>query len=340
MDIAIGKTMKLLILRSTDPYLNLAIEEYLFLNTKEPVFMLWQNAASVIIGKNQNAYAEIDREYADAHGIRIARRITGGGAVYHDLGNVNYSYISPDESGQTIDFKSFSEPLLRALAALSIPATLSGRNDIEIDGKKISGNAQHRVGTRLLHHGTLLFDADTEVMGRVLRPNREKLQTRAIRSVGARVCNLRASYLPDWTKDQFLDYLAHFIEKEYAAERIEPPEKEEIRVLAQRNASSEWLFPERDLLSEYTQGIQKRYPFGTVEILLSMRNDRIEKIAISGDFFGCRSVRELEELLTDVRLCRVREQLSRCCASDFIFGMQNEELIALLAGNGLASESP
>ncbi len=322
--------MKLLVLTSTDPYLNLAIEEYLFLHTEEPIFMLWQNAPSVIIGKNQNAYAEVDRAYADARGIRIARRITGGGAVYHDLGNINYSYLSPNEKGRALDFESFTAPILRALHSLGIHAALSGRNDIEIDGKKISGNAQHKVGARLLHHGTLLFDTDTTVLEAVLRPNRKKLQTRAIRSVGARVVNLRTLLGEDWTRDRFLDYLSAYIEKEYHAERIFPPVCGAVEEIAKRNASSDWIFPKKELFSRYTEIKEERYPFGTVALMLSMENDQIESVAITGDFFGIRPVGELEAILCGTKLSELEKRLLTCPVSEFIFGMDVPTLIDLL----------
>ena len=322
--------MKLLILNSTDPYLNLAIEEYLFLHAEEPILMLWQNACSVIIGKNQNAYAEIDRTYAEEHGIRIARRITGGGAVYHDLGNINYSYISPHEVGGTLDFESYSTPILRALHALGIQASLSGRNDIEVDGKKISGNAQHRSDGRLLHHGTLLFDTDMGVLGSVLRPNRAKLKTRAIRSVGARVTNLRPLLGEDWTKDRFLDHLCRFLESEYDAATIPTPSNSEITALAERNASAEWIYPEKEMLSRYTETHTERYPFGTVEISLSMHREKILDVSIAGDFFGTRPIRELEAMLCGTSLASLEDVLLNCPVSEFIFGMDATALITLL----------
>jgi lipoate-protein ligase A len=113
--------------------------------------MLWQNASSVILGKSQSAYAEVDLDYARAHGIRIVRRITGGGAVYHDEGNLNYTYISPATEGGTLDFAAFSKPIVEALASLGVNAVLTGRNDLEVNGKKISGNAQYHRGGRTLH---------------------------------------------------------------------------------------------------------------------------------------------------------------------------------------------
>ena len=230
-----------------------------------------------------------------------------------------------------MDFESFSMPILHALHALGINATLSGRNDIEIDQKKISGNAQHRVGTRLLHHGTLLFNTDTEVLGRVLRPNREKLTTRAIRSVKARVTNLATILDASWSKDRFLEYLCGFIETKYNAQRISPPSNQAIEVLARRNASMDWIFPEKELLARYTEVKKERYPFGTVELSLSMHNDKIEEISITGDFFGVRPVAELENLLQHTPTSHLKERLSSVPLSDYIFGMDVQALVSLIS---------
>jgi len=292
--------------------------------------MLWQNAPSVIIGRNQNAYAEVDHCFAKEHGIRIARRITGGGAVYHDSGNVNYSFISPAEKEGTLDFEAFSAPILNALSSLGIHASLSGRNDIEVDGKKISGNAQHRVGHRLLHHGTLLFAVDTATLEAVLRPNREKLKARAIRSVSARVTDLR-SYLPtDMTVEGLIDHLCRYVENAFHTQRILPPTNEEIDALARRNASRAWIYPEKDLLSRYTKVKERRYPFGSVELLLEMKNDKIFEIAIKGDFFGIRPISELEDALRGARLCEVETRLSSFDIGAYVCGMQKKELTELL----------
>ena len=322
--------MKLLVLKTTDPYLNLAIEEFLFLHADEPTFMLWQNGPSVIIGKHQNAYAEAKCAYAEQHGIRIARRITGGGAVYHDLGNVNYSFISPNEENRSLDFAFFAKPILDFLTSHQIHAQLSGRNDIEVEGKKISGNAQHKSKNRLLHHGTLLFDTDLNALEALLTPNREKLETRAIRSVSARVTNLKGFFPADMTTDRFISLLCEFVELRYGAKAEQPPLSEEIDALAARNASREWIYPEKNLLSRYKSTRSKRYPFGSVEVLLTIHHDCIEEIAITGDFFGTRPIEELESLLRGVRLCDAQKILSPCGVDSFILGMTASELSDLL----------
>lgn len=322
--------MKFLKLTTTDPYLNLAIEEFLFLHADEEILMLWQNAPSVILGKNQSAYAEIDLAYAEAHGIRIARRITGGGAVYHDVGNLNYTFISPEGGERALDFAGFSRPIVDALASLGVQASLTGRNDLEVGGKKISGNAQYRCGGRVLHHGTLLFDADLDVLSAVLRPDEEKIRSRAIRSVHARVCNLRTLLPSLASAEELCALLEAFIDARYAPTHVLPPHGKEIDALRARNASAEWLYPQKDLLSKYTAVRKRRYPFGSVEVRMEMHADRICRARILGDFFSVAPVTELEELLSDVSLGEVRERLSSTDVGTYVCGMTADTLAELL----------
>lgn len=322
--------MKFLILHSTDPYLNLAIEEHLFRTEREDVFMLWQNEPTVVIGKNQNAYAEVELAYLKEQGIHLARRITGGGAVYHDLGNVNYTFIS--NSGQTgIDFAGFTAPVLEALASLGIHAELSGRNDLLVDGKKFSGNAQHSANGRTLHHGTLLFDSDLTVLSAALRPDEEKLKSKAVKSTRSRVTNLAPLLQKSATTGEFIALIADFVRQKYRPVEISAPMGEEVEQLRARNASHEWLYPERELLAGYTLAKKKRYPFGSVELLLEMHNDRIKTLTVCGDFFGNRPVEALAASLCGARLCEVSARLADMDVGEYIYGMSAEALTALIA---------
>lgn len=316
--------MKLLRLHTVDPYRNLAIEEYLFRHATDDMFLLWQNDRTVVIGKNQNPYVELDLDFIRDTGIRVARRITGGGAVYHDMGNVNFTFISPTSKTGGIDFAAYCAPIVEALSALGAAVSLSGRNDLLLDGKKVSGNAQHAFGGRVLHHGTLLYDSDLTVLSRALRPDEEKLQAKAVRSVSSRVTNLRP-YLPTVTDTDAL------IEALFAAmggEWMSLPNDAEIDDLTARNASQDWLFPERALLCRYALTRKKRYPFGTVEISLDMEGETVRDLRISGDFFGTFSAEELENLLRHTTRAEASARLSSLCLADYIHGMTAEELLA------------
>ena len=322
--------MKFLVLKTTDPYLNLAIEEYLFLHADDDVFMLWQNSPTVVIGKNQNAFAEINMDFMKQNQVHIARRITGGGAVYHDLGNVNYTFIAPS-AGRSLDFAAFTAPIIEALASLGIKAELTGRNDLLTEGKKFSGNAQYAHDGRVLHHGTLLFDSNLECLSHALKVDEEKIKSKAIKSTRNRVTNLRPLLKQDCDTQQFIELIAKFVIGNYHPTLISPPAGGEIEALYKRNASDEWIFPKRDYLSAYTMQKKKRYPFGIVDILLDMSNDVIRQVKISGDFFGILPVQELEEALQGCNLSQLSDALSPFEVSDYIFGMTREQLITQIS---------
>ena len=321
--------MKLLILESKDPYYNLAVEEYLFRHGTGDIFMLWQNEPTVVIGCNQNAYAEVDFDVLREKGIHLARRITGGGAVYHDLGNVNYTLIS-DRAENGIDFSAFTAPVLSALATLGIKAELSGRNDLLVDGKKFSGNAQYSNGGRTLHHGTLLFDSDLEMLSHVLRPDEEKIKSKAVKSVRSRVTNLSSLLQKNCDTGTFIALLADFVREKYAPEEIAVPVCEEIDRLCARNASSEWLYPARGIASAYSITRKKRYPFGTVCVSLHLGNDFLKSLTVTGDFFGTEPITALEALLENTPMRALEARLAGVDLSRYIHGMSTAEFLALL----------
>ena len=182
--------MKYLINNSTDPYFNLAFDEYCLENipSEEPYFFLWRNRPAVIIGLNQNAYSEVNLDYLNSHGITLARRVTGGGAVYHDLQNMNYTIIGRNPSPQ---------PMVDALRSLGVPAELTGRNDIFVEGRKVSGYARRVSHDQEIIHGTLMYDVDLDTLTHVLDTQGSKMQAKGISSVKSRVANLK-EYLPQF----------------------------------------------------------------------------------------------------------------------------------------------
>ena len=322
--------MKVIVLNSTNPYYNLAVEEYLFLHSEERVFMLWQNDKTVVIGKNQNAYTEVDKKIADSYGVKISRRITGGGAVYHDLGNVNYSYIDPNSTCSDIDFKTYTAPIIKALKSMGVTAKLSGRNDLEtLDGFKISGSAQHRVGNRVLHHGTLLFSSDLDFMSKVLTPSVEKLNSKAVKSVKKRVLNV-SKLSSVKSVSEFISTLKDFILKEFNGDETPLPNSEEIDALFARNSSYEWIFGEKSMVVDYQKIIAKRFDFGTLEVKVNLSGDVIKSIKITGDFFGKEDISLLEKKLENTLLSTIDKTLDKLDLSAFILGITNKEFIQLL----------
>ena len=292
--------------------------------------MLWQNEPTVVIGKNQNAFVEINREYTDKNGIHIARRITGGGAVYHDLGNLNYTFISKRSEKGSIDFEYFTRPIISALKSLSVYAVLSGRNDILVDGKKISGNAQYSTEDRTLHHGTLLFDSDLGVLSDALCVDEAKMKSKAIKSARSRVTNIKPLLSENITLERFIETIKDFVIQKYAAEEIEPPINEIVKSLEERNSSTEWIFPENSFISNYSIIKRGRFDFGGVEIHLDMSNDIINSAKIFGDFFGIKSVLDIENIMAGKRIFDIKDSISSLVMSEYILGMTNEEFINLL----------
>ena len=172
-----------------DPYFNLAMEQYVFdrLPREEDYFMLWPNENTIVVGKYQNTAAEVNASFVREHKIPVARRLSGGGAVYHDLGNINYTFITDAQKGSRLNFEKFCRPLVRVLQSLGVPAQVSGRNDVTIEGMKCSGSSQYIREGRIMHHGTILFDSDLDVLGKALIVPEDKIVSKGVASVRSRV---------------------------------------------------------------------------------------------------------------------------------------------------------
>lgn len=316
-----------------DPYYNLASEEYLLENESDSVFMLWRNSDAVIIGKNQNAYAELDVEFTEANSIKVVRRLTGGGAVFHDEGNINFTFIVPGEENATLDFARFTRPIIDAISALGVEdVTLSGRNDIMIGDKKVSGNAQSSYNGKTIHHGTLLYSADLSRLAGALKVDPEKIKAKGIKSVRNRVGNIADFLDAKLTAPEFMNYIESRVAAETGATVSELPHEYKIgiRKLADLKYSTwEWNFGKS---KEYSSEKKKRYDFGTVEVKLRLDGGIIKQVKIAGDFFGVEDVSLLEESLVGLKFeksaleCGIDTALvGRCIA-----GMDADSLTSLL----------
>lgn len=271
---------------SVDPAFNLACEEYYLRDTELDVFMLWQNSPVVVIGKNQDIYNEIDFDYAEKNKISFIRRITGGGAVYHDLGNINFSFITSDTRAKSLDFEYFTAPIIGALKSMGLNASLSGRNDIIADDRKISGNAQYSSRGRILHHGTLLFDSRLDVLSKVLKPPIEKLESKKIRSVRSRVANVKELIGGDMSVGDFFAHLESFILSYFSCESAYCDEK------AVRNSpyiskytQSDFIFGRR---KSYSFIKKRKYPFGSLGFCFDVEDGVITAFELEGDFFALK----------------------------------------------------
>ncbi len=338
--------MKLYINHSLDPYFNLAAEEYLITHSCEDIIMLWRNDRSVIIGKNQNTFAEIDLEFARKNDIKVVRRLTGGGAVFHDPGNVNFTFISP-AGGQLsegmceggLDFAHFTRPIIAALADMGISAELSGRNDIvvhTVDGeRKISGNAQCVIDGTTMHHGTLLYSAELSRMQGALTADPEKLKTKGIASVRSRVANIRDLIPAETAPADAVDFMSRLtkrLEHDFSltAEELTQSMVEGIETLSRDKYSTDAWNLRR--FGSFDKTCRKRFAFGTLEAALTVRDGVIDDIAFGGDFFGVGEVSELADLLRGAEYTRdgLAERLHGINVGAYIHGAGADSILSLL----------
>ena len=315
---------------STDPRFNLAAEEYLLHHVDGEIVMLWRNEPSVILGRNQNAFSEINADFVRREGIHVVRRITGGGAVFHDLGNVNFTFLPPSGSGGALDFARFTAPVCEALRALGIEAGLSGRNDLMAGGKKISGNAQcvrtmDNGKKRVLHHGTLLYSTDLDRLENALTVDIEKIRAKGVKSIRARVGNI-ADLLPNAPD---VTVFMQKLQEAFGGEQrgFSAEEREAITRLASKYASWEYTY---GVSRQYDRVCRKRFPFGTVEIQCSAEHGVLTAVHICGDYFGVRETRELERRLEGTRLERKALEAALAHIGDYIAGATIDDILGML----------
>ncbi len=276
-----------------DPYRNLAIEEALLQKAENAAILyLWQNENTVVIGKNQNAYKECNTALLEKEGGKLARRLSGGGAVFHDLGNLNFTILIPQPD---FDISRQLSVIEQAMGCLGIPAQRSGRNDILADGKKFSGNAFYKNGKEAYHHGTLLISADLERLNRYLSPSKLKLQSKGVDSVRSRVANLR-EFVPELTVSQAKEALKGAFSSVYGLPLEPSPALEEdiVQPLALRNASREWNYGSS---RPFSCALEGRFPWGCVEIALEVAGGKVAAAKVFTDAMELGWVAPLEAAL-------------------------------------------
>ena len=286
---------------NTNAYFNLAMEEYFLKNTNEDIFLLWQNENSIIVGKNQNTLSEINYDYVKENNIKVVRRLSGGGAVFHDLGNINFTFISCNDNSFS-DFKKFTMPIVEALKELNVHAEFSGRNDLLIDGQKFSGNAQYNYKNKVMHHGTLLFSSEINDLSNALKVKPSKFQGKSVKSVKSRVTNISSHLDKEMTVLEFKDYLMDFINKRDDNSHfyeLNDKDVESINKLVEEKYSTwEWNF---GYSPKYSLNNELKYPGGNVEFSLDVHDGLIKDIKFFGDFFGKEDISFIEDKLRNVK---------------------------------------
>ena len=283
--------------QSHDPAFNLALEEHLYRSVDEGhpgYFLLWRNDPSIIVGRFQNTAQEVNRPFIEERGINVVRRISGGGAVYHDLGNVNYSFIVPNDEGAPFDFARHARPVIDALAKLGVAAESGGRNDLVIDGRKFSGSAQHMDRRRLLHHGTLLFDSDLSVLEQALNVDEEKFTSKGFKSVRSRVTNILPMLPKPISVSEFIDALRSSLSGTGTYSLDETHVAAIHRLRDEKYATWEWNW---GASPEFTERKVRRFPWGKVEALLNVKEGVIRQARFYGDYFGAENREEIERAL-------------------------------------------
>ncbi|MBQ6286871.1 MAG: lipoate--protein ligase [Bacteroidales bacterium] len=316
--------MRFLTNNSTDPYFNMAFDEYCLENilADEPYFYLWRNRPSVIIGLNQNVWSEVNLPYLEANGITLARRVTGGGAVYHDLQNLNYTIIGADSLTP--------EPIVESLRRLGVAAELTGRNDIFVEGRKISGYARRVSKHQEIIHGTLMYDVDLETLAHVLDTPGSKMQAKGIASVRSRVANLK-DYLPgSKSLDEVQAALQEYLSDGDGPMDFPPEGLEQVRKMAEEKFST-WDFiyghsHEADLTRK------AKLPCGTVEASLCIYRGKIRSVVFSGDFLFDEPADPLAHSLMGCRFERtsVSKVLEKEVVSRYFRNTTSDDLIGLL----------
>jgi len=288
----------------TDARINLAIEEYLLqqLDTKEDILLFYINGPSIIIGRNQNAIEEINRDYVDAHSIHVVRRLSGGGAVYHDLGNLNFSFIMRSGMEDISNFKKFTAPVVKALNGMKVPAELGGRNDILVDGRKISGNASFRTSRGMVSHGTLLFNTDLGVLTQALNVKPGKIESKGIKSVRSRVANICEFLSEEMDVQTFrLRLLLSIFEDSDQIPQYRLTEEDWNAIYdisTRRYKSWDWNYGHSPDFN--VQKVQ-RFASGEIDARINVQDGLIQSIKFYGDFFGKESVGDVEYILKGVR---------------------------------------
>ncbi len=320
----------------TDPRINLAIEEYALKTMdvdKDSFFLFYINEPAIIIGKNQNTIEEINTDFVDINGIHVIRRLSGGGAVYHDLGNLNFSFLTKDDGDSFRNFKKFTQPIVDALKDMGVDAELSGRNDILAEGRKISGNAQFTTKGRMFSHGTLMFDTEIDAVVSALKVRKDKIESKGIKSIRSRVANITEFLEQKTTIEEFRLTLLHSIfgSEENVKEMVLTEEDwTNIKELSkERYGNWDWNYGKSPA---FNMSHSERFPTGGIDVRLQVKNGLIEDAHIYGDFFGVGDVADIESRLIGVSYDKaaISEAIGDLEITTYLGGITKEQFLQLI----------
>lgn len=313
----------------TNPYFNLAMEEYFLRNTSEDLFMLWRNENAIIVGKNQNTLSEINYEYVKENNIKVVRRQSGGGAVFHDLGNINFTFVSCNDNSFS-DFKRFTMPIIEALENLNIHAEFSGRNDLLINNQKFSGNAQYNYKNKVMHHGTLLFSSQINDLSSALKVKPSKFEGKGIKSVKSRVTNISQHLENNMNVLEFKEYLMNFINNKDKNNHFYELSEQDInginKLVEEKYSTWDWNFGNSP---KYSLNNEVKCPGGNIEFSLNVEKGVIKEIKFFGDFFGKEDVSYIEDLLINTKHneSSIKDVLNNVDINDYFLNCSIDVLI-------------
>ncbi len=320
---------------SFDPAFNLAAEEYLFekADSLNEYMMIWRNMPTVVVGKYQNTIEEIDQKYIEDNNIKVVRRLSGGGAVFHDLGNINYTIIRDWDKNEHIDFTPFMEMVAGMLNSAGINAHITGRNDLTVENRKISGNSQYIKNGRVMHHGTLLFNSDIEAAARALSPPDYKIQSKGIASIESRIANIKSFLGKDITVDEFQQNMTEYFAQIHDYNVRHFSQKEETGICAikkSRYDKWEWNYGYSPAYKKY----RSHYIPGCGNFIVKMNVEGgiIRDFFLEGDFFGSRDMKGLYHMIEGCRPEKdeILNIISQTELNRYIYNISKEDFIEMI----------
>ncbi|MDR6302041.1 lipoate--protein ligase [Mesonia maritima] len=321
----------------TNPFLNLALEEYILRNFDHgnDYLLFYVNEPSIIIGRNQNTLEEINHKYVEEKNIHVVRRISGGGAVYHDFGNLNFSFITDYDVKSLNNFRKFTEPVIKVLNKMGVPAELKGRNDIVANDKKISGNAQFSSVKRMFSHGTLLLDSDLSEVSNALNVKMSKIESKGHKSVRSRVANINEFLSEKLKVEEFRKQILKGLYEDrpnFETYKLTPEEWKGVHQLKDEKYSQwDWNYGKSPKFNIHRT---KRFPIGEIDVRIFVEKGHIENLKIYGDFFGKDPVSNIEEKLQGIRydLASIKEALQEFEMKLYFGDISKEEFVNLIFG--------